>query len=130
MRTNGEYSLRDIFYNLDYIEDKRAWMEDCIDQSYNVKCDELDCSKSFSRIMTTKTVPEILDIIDKAGFIHWVFIIRHPVIPLDGKIPYIEAGLRISEGYLGAIDYFIWIYIDIKRLDYFIEKYQMVWAEA
>ncbi|KKN67707.1 hypothetical protein LCGC14_0458520 [marine sediment metagenome] len=114
----------DIFYNLNHIKDKRSFLEDCISHSYDVKCDELDCSKSMARIMTDKTSKEILDITKNAGFIHWSFIMRKPIAFLDEGKTYIEAGLRVSE-YSGSVDYFIWIYINIEKLDYFVEKYKI-----
>ena len=117
-------NMPDIFYNLNHIRDKRTFLEDCIDNAYKVRCDELDCHKSFARTATTKTPGEILDIVENAGFVHWVFIVRNPTIPLDGEGPYIEAGLRVNED-LNGPDYFIWIYIRFKKLYYFIEKYKM-----
>ena len=116
--------MADLFYNLNHIRGKRAFLEDCIDNAYSVECDELDCHKSFARTATTKTPGEILGMIENAGFVHWVFIVRNPIILLDGEEPYIEAGLRVNEN-LNDLDYFIWAYIHLKKLYYFIEKYKM-----
>ena len=110
----------DIFYNLHYIKNKREFLEDCIRQSYKIKCDELDCYKSFHRIKTDKSTDEILDITNKSGYNHWVFIIRDRDF-ITGK-RYIEAGVTTIEN---RIDYFIWAYINLEKLDYFVDKYDL-----
>lgn len=113
--------MQDTFYNLNYIENKRAFLEDCISRSYRIHCDELDCSKSLSRVKIDKTANEILDISDiKNSFNHWVFIIRDDMFYLEER-DYIEAGIRTGNG----PDYFIWIYIKLENLNYFVKKYDL-----
>jgi len=109
----------DIFYNLNHIKDIRAFLEDCVSKSYKTRCDELDCSKSFSRVNTEKTLNEILGMISESRFVHCVFIIRNPIFKYEKQD--IEAGLRLTNG----IDYFIWINIEINHLDYFTNKYEL-----
>jgi len=120
-------NMRHIFYNINNIEDKTSFLEDCISKSFKVKCDELDCSKSWSRTNSEKTYQEVLEMISTACFLHYVFILRDSIIPLDidefGE-KYIEAGVRLNSTPYDK-DYFLFIYINTKHLDYFIEKYDL-----
>jgi len=114
--------MRHIFYKLDNIEDEKLFIEDCISKSFNVKCDELDCNKSWSRTNSKKTYQEVLEMIPKSSFLHYVFILRDSIISPGEK--YIEAGLRLNVSPFEP-DYFLFIYIDTKHLDYFIKKYDL-----
>ena len=112
----------DIFHSLDHIKNKRSFMEDCISQSYKVKCNELDCSKNFCRVFTKKTASEILDISEQCIYSFWNFIIRDKRFPEEKE--YIEAGMSATKN-LSSPEYFIWIYIDLEKLDYFVKKYDL-----
>jgi hypothetical protein len=108
------------FYNIDNIQDKKAFMADCISNSYLVLCDELDCSKSWARVRSDKTSDEILDLIDDSDFVHYVFIVD--VMDFVGGDKFINTGLRVSSD---SVDYFIFAHINIELLDYFVKKYDL-----
>lgn len=112
----------DKFYDLDNVENKREFMAYCMALSYDVKCDKLDCSKSWARTKTEKTTSEILDFTeDTDNFVSWVFVERDGDFRNEGK--YIEAGLRV--GSPERIDYFIWIYINLENLYNIVTKYNI-----
>ena len=108
-------------YSLDNIQDKKAFMIDCIDNSYLVLCDELDCSKSWARVPANKSASKILNFTDHSKFVHWVFIVRD--MEFIGGESYIQAGLRVSGDH--GIDYFIFAHIKLELLDYFVKKYNL-----
>lgn len=117
-----ENILPDMFYNLDHIKDEVKFLKDCISKSYKVKADELDCNVSWARKPTKLSVKDILKIsANKDNFSHYTFIVRR--IVFGKEKPYIEAGIRT--GIPGSVDYFLWIYIKLEKLDYFIKKYKL-----
>jgi len=117
----------DKFYSIDHIEDKKSFLIDCISRSFKVKVEKLDCKESFTRLDSQKTIHEILEMIPYCDYTHYVFILRESFIPIDideyGE-KYIETGIRLNQN-INDPDYFIFIYIDIKHLDYFIKEYNL-----
>jgi len=103
MRNSYEHRnyIPDKFYNIDNINDKISFLKDCISKSYDVKIDELDCKVSYRRqISKSLKVENIFEMINSDKCVH---------IYYKGD----------------DIDYFLWISMDLKHLEYFIEKYEL-----
>lgn len=100
---------KDIFYNI--LE------EALLDSDLNLKLDQLDCSKSWSRQDTSKSLEEIITISKKDVDCHYSFI--HRVNPIK---EYLEIGLRTDENNIG---YFIWVLLPVDRLEQYITKYKL-----
>jgi hypothetical protein len=112
--------FQDAFFSIQSLRNKKAFFKDCISKAYRVWTDELDCNKSLSRTRTDKTPKEVIDIAEKSGFSHYVFILRNSMGRED---PYIEAGIRTDGG--NGKDYFLWINIKPEKLEYFLNKYKL-----
>lgn len=111
-----------IFYKFDY---NRAveLLYDAKEKANEIYLDELDCSKSWARTTTDKTFDEIIEMYkDSNSFRHVVFIEDNKSVVFPKMKDRLEVGLRTSGN---GKDYFIFIYLDKKYLDYFVEKYDM-----
>ena len=109
--------MQDTFYKIG--KNKIALVNESRKLSFRNFVDELDCSKSFARKNTDKTFEEILELYKKdSGFKHITFVVRN-----NDPIKSIEVGIRVTGE--NSIDYFIFIYVDLKYLDYFIKKYKL-----
>ncbi len=109
-----------IFYNIKLDIFFELQDEAIKDNEVDVKLNELDCSKSFSRTSTEISYEQICDIAKNDKFVHIVFIVRNYDF-LD-RPTYIEIGLRTSKN---SIDYFTFIELPIDRLEYYINKYNL-----
>ena len=105
---------------------------DAKEKSYEISLDELDCSKACSRVSTGKTFDEIVDIYKKSNFEHSilqrhvVFQVRNSGFHVTHKKDHILVGMRTCENHsIDSIDYFIFINVDKKYLDYFIDEYRL-----
>ena len=99
-------------------EQRLALVNEALAHAYDTRTNQLDCSVSYRRMPTDKTIPEILDITTKAEYSHFVFIIHRGEHFED----YIEVGVRVEED---GIDYFIFIEINKDALEHFINKYKL-----
>jgi len=120
----------DIFYNVDSLPktNKMTLLYDSIDLSLCYNIDELDCSKSFSRVASMLTLDEFCNKIDSSNFIYWVFIHRKSGFPLviNGAFvemsSYYEFGIRLVDN---QIDYFIFVYMNIENGERLVNKYKL-----
>jgi hypothetical protein len=98
--------------------------EECIREalklSYFVNVDELDCSKSFARQPTNKTVGEILEIGFKYKSTLYNFIYKD--VAFVGEEPYYDVGFST----VGLKpEYFLWLKLTPENGQKLIEKYGM-----
>ena len=107
-----------IFYNISRNNFYSILDEALLDPNVKLKLDELDCSKSWSRQDTNKTLEEIISISKNDTDSHYSFI--HRKNPVN---EFLEIGLRTDENQIG---YFIWVYLPIDRLDSYINKYNLI----
>ena len=93
-------------------------IEEAISLASNVYTDELDCSKSWSRQKTNKTVEEVfkLGLSNKETF--WNFFLRDAV---GNRESYADVGCRVC----GLVDYFLWITLSIDNAEKLIKKYNL-----
>lgn len=108
-------------YRLPYKIDREkatVILKDAAALSNNVQVDQLDCSKSWARIKTDKTLDEILDIGLKDHRTLYNFIYRYPV---GIEEEYFDVGLST----MASPSYFIWIKLDIKNGIKLINKYKL-----
>ena len=98
---------------------ERFWeiVDDAIKLAFNVRVDELNCSTSWSRQVTDKTVEEVIEILKADKKCHQVFIHRR----------YFENHLEIGGSTMSRqkndITYYLWITVDIEHLQFFIDRY-------
>jgi hypothetical protein len=84
--------------------------------AYHVYCDELDCSKSFSRQPTNKTPQEVFEIGLKTPRTLYTFIYR------DWEKKFFDVGLST----IGQVpNYFLWISLDIENGEKLIKKFKL-----
>lgn len=82
--------------------------------------DELDCSKSFARKPTDKTIQEVFKIGLKGKSTFWNFIYRPAFY--EGEKPYFDVGCRT----MGiGLDYFLWIKLNVENGEKLIKKYKL-----
>jgi len=119
------------FYNVPK-EKELELLYDSKDKSYKINLDELGCNKSWSRTTTEKTFDEIVEIYKNSKFKHFVLIKRNmkEIFPNSKEFgtDYIEVGIcsgGSDEWCTNGKDYFIFIDVDLKYLDYFIKKYDL-----
>ena len=109
----------DIFYDISKLPQDKIieLLREAKDLSYNWWVDILDCKVSFARQKIDMSFNDVLKRIDKST--HFVFINRkgHP-----NREHRLEIGFRTMEDK----DYFLFIYVDEEKKDYFIEKYGLV----
>ena len=111
----------DIFYRTNHLtlEDKINICTDAKLKGYHWWVDILDCRKSWMRQRIDMSFNRILTMLKEGT--HFVVINRFPIIkiPFKGVDTYLEIGFRTMTG----PDYFLWMYVDIKWLDFFTFKY-------
>lgn len=90
----------------------RAFLEIC-DSAWT---DELDCTKSFRRIPSEKSVEEVLCMIVK-GESHRAIILRDVSLSKEGK--YWDVG---GSTMTGNPDYFLWIKVSFDKGEQLIER--------
>jgi len=98
-------------------------IKEAIDKSYFIKCDKLDCNISFARENSDLSLEEILKYKENEN-LDFIFIKRHN--PFDNS-ENIETGYYFD---LNGITYFLFIYCNIKYLDYFVKRYRLVELNA
>ena len=113
----------DKFYKITDKKDIVNLVYDAHQKSDKCNLSELNCSVSFARQKTDKSLFDIVKMMDVADFNHFVFIIRDDFIWRNEK--YIEVGIRLHKN-SDVVDYFIMIFLDIKHLQYFVEKYKLI----
>lgn len=95
----------------------------------NIYVDILDCAVSFARQKSDKTFEEVLDMWDdKEMFRHFVFILRDRSFSTSSGEACIETGIRVGQfdAERGRkVDFFIFIELDKKHLNYFLDKYKL-----
>jgi hypothetical protein len=96
-------------------QNKKQFLEDCVAVADKVWADELDCSKSFARQPTDKTVEEVLEIGLNTKS-HYTFIFREGY----GQPDYFETGLSTLGNHP---DYFLWINLGVEQGLKMIEKW-------
>lgn len=112
-------------YRIFYKFDENKFLDilyDAKEKANEIFLDELDCSKSWARTTTDKTFDEIIEIYKGSSFQHVVFIEDNKSVVFPKMRDRLEVGLRTSGN---SKDYFIFIYLDKKYLNYFVEKYDM-----
>jgi len=115
--------MSDLFYKLkkENIKEIKKVLRWAKGNSKLVKVDVLDCSKSFRREKADKTFDEVFDLIDKNSLGFFVVILRKDanVFGLFSDklkiMDYLEIGIRSID--TGNKEYFIFIYLDKKKLD-------------
>jgi len=108
----------DIFYDTDNLSfpDRVQILYEAKQLCHNWRVDILDCSKSLARQKIDIPFDEILSKFDEDA--HFV-IIHRKLFYLEEY--HVEIGFRAK----GGIDYFLWIYLDEKYIDHFVNKYNL-----
>ena len=111
------------FYKTEHLtlEEKESICLDAKLKCYHWWVDILDCRKSWARERIDTEFNTILEKLKDGS--HFVVIHRHPIIkiPFKGVDDYLEIAFRTMTG----PDYFLWVYVDIKWLDFFMGKYKL-----
>lgn len=126
--------IPDIFYETNHlsIDQKKKLLLDAKEKSYDWHVDKLDCNASFARQKQKYfRFNKIIKMFEESKFKHFVFINRKGFVTPQ-KIKKlrmtefcIETGIRISDPNNVNIDYFLFIYINEKHLEFFIKKYRL-----
>ena len=90
--------------------------------AYHVYCDELDCSKSFSRQPTNKTPQEVFEIGLKTPGTLYTFIRRVRRDYRGFEKEFFDVGLSTIGQ---APNYFLWISLDIENGEKLIKKFKL-----
>lgn len=112
---------QDIFYDISKLslEKKTELFTEAYNKNTFFRCDFLDCNVSWARqTIANADFKKYIKLLTNKS--HCVFIIRKPRL-LDEE-PYIETGFSTL---VNTPDYFMFIYLDIKDLSYFVEKYKL-----
>jgi len=110
--------IRQAFYYLP--KAKEEFLRKAINVAYSVKVDKLDCSESFARQPTSKTVEEVLQICLASRNTHYTCILRDET-EYGGKKYY-----DIGASTIGAApNYFLWIYVDVESAEKLIREYNL-----
>lgn len=111
--------MSDIFYKpIDELNtDYKQLFIDAKEKSYKWRADILDCRISWNRMIVFADFYDILKLLDKKSFI--TIIHRKPLF-IDPE------HLEICFCTMSSPEYFLWIMCDMKHLDYFIKKYNLV----
>mgnify|MGYP006304009817 CR=1 FL=1 len=113
--------MNSIFYNVDK-KFEIDLLKEAYEKSYEHYFDVLDVSVSFSRQSVNKTFEEMFKIYKNSSFKIFRFIFREDQI-MTTKDDYIEVGIN-ADGKDG-LSYYMFIHIDVKYLNYFIQKYNL-----
>lgn len=107
-----------IFYDIEKLDKDKIieLLNEAKDLSYEIKIEELNCSKSWARKPIDLTFDEIIDKAD--GDTMFVFVHRLGYPEWDH---YLEIGFRTSD----SINYFLFICVDEDKKEYFINKYNL-----
>jgi len=108
--------MHHIFYEIKDNKNIKRLLLESVYKSYNIKCHVLDASKSFARQNSDKTLSETLGLIDTESNVHFVFIKRHN--PFNDS-EYIETGFSVG-------NYYLFIEMNLKHFNYFIEEFEMI----
>jgi hypothetical protein len=118
--------MSDIFYHIkvfgdEYKNKSLELLKEAKELCSEIHLDQLDCSKSFFRVKTEKSFDDIVEIAKKSSFYHFTFIYRKSDCQfiMNGQ-DYIETGISVIND---CVDYFIWVNLETKHLDYFVQKY-------
>jgi hypothetical protein len=117
---------RDVFYETKHlsIEDKKALLLDAKKMSYDWHIDKLDCSVSWARrVQKYARFNTILKKLDNSC--HFVFIHRKGYKSSKGKKMFGEYCIDTGFSTMRGIDWYLFIYMDEKHIDFFIEKYKL-----
>jgi hypothetical protein len=98
-------------------ENKKEFLEECMEVADKVWTDELDCAKSALRQPTDKTPEEVLEICLK-GKSHYTFIYRAGY----GQPDYFETGLSTLDN---DPDYFLWVNLGVEQGLEMIERWSL-----
>jgi len=98
---------------------RKKLIEEALTKAYEVLVDEKP-SSSWSRRSSNVSVKDAVKMLDDNETSHLVFIHRRRHIPIQPE--HIETGFSTMRK---EPDIFLFIYIDIKELDYFVQKYKM-----
>lgn len=94
-----------------------AVIESARAEAQRVWVDQLDCSVSFSRQKTTKTVDEVLAMALDAPRTLWSFIIRY-----DADPSYADIGCTTMTN---PVDYFLWIETSPEVAERLVERFRL-----
>lgn len=94
------------------------FLEEARELAYEVRTEELDCSKSFARANTEKTFEDVVKIYKKSKYKFFGIVKREEGF---GEPEHVEICLVGDEG----IQYFIFIRLEIKYLDCLVGKYKL-----
>ena len=111
-----------VFYDTSHLskDDKVLLLEDAIKKSTHFHVDKLDMNLAYHRTtIKNANIFGYLDIIFEHKN-HFVFIVRNATNP---ELTHIEVGISTLNH---NPEYFIFIYMDIKELDYFLSKYNIM----
>jgi hypothetical protein len=119
--------IQNVFYKIPNAEVFYKMVEKSKEVAYQIDVDILDCNKSWARSKSDLSVDEVIKISETSWFVHMVFIHRKGQNTNFGPEEYIELGLRTTQDLSShhTVDYFIFIKIDMKYLNMFIEKFNL-----
>ena len=104
-------------------KNKVALIKDAIKLAHYKEVDQLDCSVSFARQPTDKTIEEVFQIGIKNKCTHYNFIYREP---LCGEEEYFDVGFATMGLHP---EYFLWLRLDINVAQELIDKYKLeIWS--
>ncbi|MFV0472570.1 MAG: hypothetical protein ACK5L7_11175 [Paludibacteraceae bacterium] len=107
----------DTFYNTRELSfsQKIDLLRDCKEICYTWWVDKLDCSESMSRQQIDMDFEEVISKFDDSA--HFVVVDRE-FIPFE-KVKHFEIAFKT----MGGIEYFLWIWVEDKRMTEILEKY-------
>ncbi len=119
--------IQDTFYQIKDEKNIVPLLKEAKEKAFNVNIEILDCKKSFARQSIDINFEKALEMYSQADFKHFVFISRNKpwlFVEKQEQKEYLEVGTR-SNNKNEKVDYFIFLYIYTKYLEYFIEKYNL-----
>lgn len=126
--------ISDIFYSVDNLtlRQKVNLLIDAKEKSYFWHVDKLDCKISLARKRQKYfRFNKIIKMFKESKFKHFVFINRKGFLEAKNLSYFrntefcIETGIRISDPNNVNVEYFLFVYINEKHLDFFTEKYNL-----
>jgi hypothetical protein len=101
---------------------KEDFLRKALSLAFDVRVDQLDCSVSWTRQPTDKTIEEVLQLCLAAKNSHYVCILRDERDYVTGKMYY---DIGASTMNTQDTDYFLWINIDMEPAEKLIKEFNL-----
>lgn len=114
-------STKQVYYQTSSLslDDKKSFLRECLDLSYDWWVDKLDCSESFARQKVDCSFEAILDRLTKKS--HFVVINRRRWGDFENR-EHFEVGFCSMES---PIDYFLFIEIESAKMPQILAHYDL-----